>query len=261
MNVHPVASVPSPGCRSARALSLALVGVLALLLAGCDRGPRAPDPAQQAEDAATEGAQLYAQLRELGRLEQAEFAGRTVLEKYPDSAAAAEVRQTYDALHAELEGQRAARRLAELWVYHAMPEEGGMVRTATIHRSGDDTSTAVADDAESLRMVLRRHPEWGQSVYLLVGNGDFDCAETGCSVAIAFDQGEATDWEATVSHEGPLPALFIEDDAAFIDALDAAGWVGIEAPLSVAPARPLRFEVAGFDRARWLGEAAAGSAG
>lgn len=244
-----------------RLLQATALALLSLALSACgEREASQPTPQQQAEGEAEEGARLYAQLRELGRLEQAELAGRNVLEKYPESAAAAEVRKTYDALRSEVETQRESRRLAELWVYHAMPEEAGTVRTATIHRSGDDTSTGVADDAQGLRLVLRQHPEWGQAVYLLVSNGDFDCAEAGCTVQVAFDQDEASEWKASVSREGPLPALFIEDDDAFIEALQQADWVQIEAPLAAAASRPLRFEVAGFDRAHWLGEAAAPTA-
>lgn len=239
---------------------LALALLLALPLAACEREDQAPSQAQQVQGEAEEGARLYAQLRDLGRLEQAELAGRNVLEKYPDSTAAAEVRKTYEALRVEVEAQRESRRLAELWVYHAMPEEAGTVRTATIHRSGDDTSTGVADDAEGLRLVLRQHPEWGQAVYLLVSNGDFDCPVEGCNVQLAFDQAESTEWKASVSREGPLPALFIEDDEAFIEQLQQASWVEIQAPLSQQTERPLRFEVAGFDRAHWLGEDAAPAA-
>ena len=85
----------------------------------------------------------------------------------------------------------------------------------------------------------------------------------------ALDEAAAEDWEATVSREGPLPALFVEDDERFIEALQQATWVRIEAPLASAPQRPLEFEVAGFERSRWLAEgdaadgadpAAAGSA-
>ena len=251
------APLPLPASRLPVLLPrLALAVLLALPLAACQREAEAPSAGQQVQGEAEEGARLYAQLRDLGRLEQAELAGRNVLEKYPDSAAAAEVRKTYDALRAEVETQRESRRLAELWVYHAMPEEAGTVRTATIHRSGDDTSTGVAEDAEGLRLVLRQHPEWGQAVYLLVSNGDFDCPVEGCSVQVAFDQAEASGWKASVSREGPLPALFIEDDEAFIQQLGEASWAEIQAPLAEATDRPLRFEVAGFDRAHWLGEAA-----
>lgn len=255
----PLAAAPFPFLYSSPPLlaRLGLALVLALPVAACQREAEAPSAQQQAEGEAEEGARLYAQLRELGRLEQAELAGRNVLDTYPDSAAAAEVRKTYDTLRTEVEAQRESRRLAELWVYHAMPEEAGTVRTATIHRSGDDTSTGVADDAEGLRLVLRQHPEWGQAVYLLVSNGDFDCPVEGCSVQLAFDQADAAEWKASVSREGPLPALFIEDDEAFIDQLQQAGWIEIQAPLAEQAVRPLRFEVAGFDRAHWLGEEAA----
>ena len=236
-----------------RVLLLIMLAVLAL--AGCGQEQAAaPDPGQAAEAEAAEAAALYHQLRQLGRLEQAELAGRNVLENHPDSAAAAEVRQTYEALRQQVETEREASRIAALWVYHAIPEEAGTVRTATIHRSGDDSSPAADPSAENLRLVLRQHPEWGQAVYLLASNADFECGEQGCTAQVAFDEGEASDWKATVSREGPLPALFIEDDARFIEQLQQADWVSIEAPMSAEPARPLRFEVSGFERAQWTGE-------
>lgn len=242
-----------------------VVAVLVAALSACgDGAPPPPSAEQQAEAQAAEAAALYQQLRQLGRMEQAELAGRNVLEKYPDSAAAAEVRQTYEALRSEVEQARETSRLSGLWVYHAVPEGEGSVNTATIQRSGDapiDPANPDADLGEGVRLVLRRHPEWGQAVYLLIANGDFDCAEEGCTASVAFDQAEATDWEATVSREGPLPALFIEDDEAFIEALQQAATVHIEAPLAAEPARALHFEVGGFDRSAWLGEPATEAAG
>lgn len=242
-----------------------VIAALMVALAGCgDGAPPPPTLEEQTEAQAAEAAALYQQLRQLGRMEQAELAGRNVLEKYPDSAAAAEVRQTYEALRSEVEQTRETGRLAGLWVYHAVPEGDGSVNTATIQRSGDpaiDPAEPDADLGEGVRLVLRRHPEWGQAVYLLIANGDFDCAEEGCTASVAFDQAEASDWEATVSREGPLPALFIEDDEPFIEALQQAATVHIEAPLAAEPARALHFEVGGFDRAAWLGEQASDSMG
>lgn len=235
----------------------ALVGalLLAAVVVGCDGGSTpAPSatPSAAAEADAAQAADLYQQLRGFGRLEQAERAGRMVLENYPGTAAAAQVQETYQQVRAAHRQQREASRLQELWVYHAVREEEGEVRTATLHRHGDDTSTAVADDAQGVRMVLRRHHAWGQAVYLLINNGDFACAQQGCSVAISFDDGPSRPWQATVSHEGPLPALFIEDDAAFITALQQAQWVAIQAPTQPEPLE-LRFQTGGFRPQAWLG--------
>jgi len=261
----PMPSAARRHARVARPRALQLLGVLLLcaMLAACgDETPPPPDPAQRAEQEAAQAADLYRQLRELGRLEQAELAGRNVLEKYPDSAAAAEVRQTYEALRAEVESTRESGRLAGLWTYHAVPEGESAVYTATIHRDGDDPAAATdpTSTAEGVRLVLRQHPAWGQAVYLLASNGDFDCAEEGCKVRIAVDDGAQEEWEATVSHEGPLPALFVEDDERFIEALERAAWVRIEAPMASAPQRPLAFEVDGFERSAWLADGAGAAA-
>ena len=82
----------------------------------------------------------------------------------PDSAAAAEVRKTYEALRAEVESTRESTRLAGLWTYHAVPEGEGVV-------IGDIDPGRIAEVRRSLpalrsgrsRPGYRRHRSGGAS--------------------------------------------------------------------------------------------------
>jgi len=100
----------------------------------------------------------------------------------------------------------------------------------------------------TVQLVLRDDPRWGQSVYLVIEDGHFDCGEP-CAFRIAFDDGEARRWVGRTASTGTRPALFIEDDAAFIAALEGAQRLRI-APVEGRSA-PILFEVGGFSKARY----------
>ena len=113
----------------------------------------------------------------------------------------------------------------------------------------DRSSDRKADPGMSApgRMVLRRHPKWGRSVYLVLDSGEFDCAP-GCKLSIQFDDQPSRDFAATKSSEN-RSALFIDDEQAIRDALDKIRVIGIKTSVGGVP-RLLRFEVGGFDRVK-----------
>lgn len=215
-----------------------------VLMGGCQERESAPDTAQQAAQAAAEQRQadeqlaLYEELRGSGRYEVAAKIGADLLANYPDTAAAQSVRGSIEDTRAKARVADEGERLSALWTYHAVAEGDGVVRTAQIEsRVGD------------VRMVLRQHPEWGQSVYLLTGQRLPACDE-GCEIQVRFEEGAAEPWQATVSAPQDPPAVFIEQDQDFIDRLAAADSLRIELPTGDG-SRTLDYEIAGFALARF----------
>jgi hypothetical protein len=214
-----------------------------LLLGAC--GPRGEDPALAAQrEAQAAGAlQKLEAARAAGQHEAAVIYAEELLERHPDSAAAPAVRTELAALRARAEGDREARRLAGLWTYHAVEGDAGTVRTAYIHGVGTESG------APSLRLVIRRHPEWGQSTYLLIGDGaDFAC-QGECRAGLAFDDGDAEPFVISRAPDVDPPAVFLDDDATVLERITSAKRLRLEIELANGAAE-YRFELGGFDPGR-----------
>lgn len=137
------------------------------------------------------------------------------------------------------------------WAYvsTAVPDETRPQKAATLRNlRPDDEDPGSFAVVPTVQLVLRDDPRWGQSVYLVIEEGHFDCGQP-CAFQLRFDDGAMRTWAGKASSTGTRPALFIEDDRAFIAALDGAR------RLEIAPANgrssALLFEVHGFSAARY----------
>lgn len=144
-----------------------------------------------------------------------------------------------------------SQRLAGLWNYQSTAVTHQTVRqkTATLHNLRPDVDDpgnfAVVP---TVQLVLRNDPRWGQSVYLVIEDGRFECGNP-CKFLIAIDAAAPRRFAGKASSTGTRPALFIEDEVGFIHALEAAGV--IEVMPADGSAAPIRFEVGGFDPPRY----------
>ncbi|MEO7325628.1 MAG: hypothetical protein ABIW82_12435 [Dokdonella sp.] len=221
-------------------LALCTVGVLA----ACSKAPEpvsAPRPAAAAAPVANlqanKALDLYRQLREQKNWELAAPVGQEVVMKYPGSPAATEVQQSLDDTSAQATAQTKHRRLERLWSYQSGKESGGEQNTASIY-----SSDATTDDR--VRLILRRHSAWGESAYLFGNGKGFDCRGT-CSLAARFDD-QPQKIKAYLPPTGE-PALFINDDKAFIAKLHGTQKLSIQVTEKAKAPRTLVFEVGGFD--------------
>jgi hypothetical protein len=223
----------------------------ALILAACSTGNAPPpvDPAVAAKAAnearAAKEAALYEQMRTMGSWDVAVSLGDEILKKYPGTSAAASVQQTIGETHAKSAAIADSHRLANLWTYTANPESGGTQYAAAIA-----SQKPVAPNAR-LRLVLRQHPDWGRSVYLLLDNASFDCKGGCATLAVSFDGAKPQRMKATIPPTGE-PALFIDDDKTFIAKMEKAKSVAIDVKISGHGAQQATFEVGGFVADRWL---------
>lgn len=221
----------------------------ALLLAGCSQqggGAPAQDGAQaQAQSKDAQANRQLATYRELLKIKNDQMAaslGQDIVDRYPGTAAAKEVQQTLPDIQQRWKAESESRRLQGLWLYQLGPMEGGTQSTAAIYSSDPAGRDAV-------RLVLRRHSDWGRSVFLFGGGHGFVC-KGNCLLPASFD-GKPRKLRAYRPNGGE-PALFIRDDQAFIDALAKAKKITVEVtPQDSGKRETLTYEVGGFEPSKW----------
>ena len=192
----------------------------------------------------------YQSARRDSNWEVAEAHADTLHAAFPSSEFAAKLAPTLDAVREQANQRRDERRLRELWDYQAVPKGKGTQRTATIYSRTpvvEEGELAIQPDAQ---LVLRDHPEWGRSAYLLFAQSKFECGPP-CRMDISFDGGAAQSFAGKQADSGKGPALFIEDEARFIRQLSDAREVRIQLPKGSGSASSLVFEVSGFDAGRY----------
>jgi hypothetical protein len=235
--------------RIARRLAAPVLFAMALAACGGAPAPAPPAPAGNSAQA-QQDLDAFRQLIAAGSDEFAVTMGREVLRKHPGSPAAAEVAAALPAAEQRAKAKADAKRLAALWTYLTNDLRGVRQHTASIH------SSVPGSAAERVRLILRRHAEWGQSVYLFDGDGSdrsrkgFVCGKA-CRLPARID-GVAVALAAHSPETGE-PALFIDDDAGFIARL-AGGAKTIEIDLRHATRGPFTavFEVGGYDDPKFL---------
>jgi len=237
---------------------IACAAVASIFVAACSSNApppaAAPKPAATAptgEAAAAKEQALYEQMRASQSWDLAVSLGEEIVNKYPASAAATQVKQTLDEARAKATAQRESRRVAKLWSYAAVLEAGGTQYTAAVESKAPLKSAASAKDAERIRLVLRVHPKWGRSVYLLLDNAKFDCSKGCATLPVRFDDAPVQRMKATIPPTGE-PALFIDDDKGFIAKLVKAKAVAIDATIKGEGPKTFVFEVGGYDATKLL---------
>lgn len=228
-------------------VALALCGVLAL--AACSQQGASSQASAAQTQAAAEAAQANQQLatyRELLKIKNDQMAsalGQDIVDHFPGTAAAKEVELTLPAVQKRWQAEAETRRLQDLWLYQVGPMEGGTQSTAAI-----DSSEPAGNNA--VRLVLRRHSIWGQSVFLFGSGKGFVC-KGNCLIPASFD-GKPRELRA-YRPDGGEPAVFIRDDQAFIDALEKARKITMDVVLQDGDKHEtLTYEVGGFDPSKWL---------
>ncbi len=223
--------------------------ILTVAVSACSQQGPTPPAAPSASAQAAANAAAAAKELKLYRQMLAEHSdalaapiGAEIVQKYPASPAAAEVRKTLPQVQATAKAKAEHERLANLWWYQVADVDGTQ-STASIY----STEPAGAD---RVRLVLRRHAKWGNSVFLFAPQGSkgFVCKDL-CKVVMRFD-GKRETWQAYLPKTGE-PAMFIKDDARFIRALAKAQVIEMNVVSREHGKETLKFEVGGYDAARF----------
>lgn len=225
-------------------LRLLMTVMLALLLAACQ--PEPVDP--QADEVA--GAELlarYEAARAGGDYEVAEMHGNQLDQSHGKTEAAATMRETYDDVVVQADAMRERRRLIGLWDYQSVAVDGGTQHSAAIYSKVPAHSLEEGGPAPrpEARLVLRRHPEWGESAYLVLQMSSLRCGPP-CRLKIRFDDGPVREFSGDPADTGTGPALFIEDEPGFLAAMSQARRVRFELPRNGVLVPTFEFEVGGY---------------
>lgn len=217
----------------------------AAVLAACSSPPDPAPAASTATSRADEAAkklQTYQQLLKLHNDGPAVQLGHEIVDTYPDTPAAAEVKKTLAGLESAYKEASEKARLSALWLYQTSPMQGGTQSTATL------TSTRPSGE-ESVRLILRRHTAWGQSVFLYATAGKGFVCKGDCTLKATFD-GKAKTIKAFRPPTGE-PALLFRNDAAFLKDLGKTRRLTIDVVTVSRGETTLTFEAGGFDNDKW----------
>jgi hypothetical protein len=101
-----------------------------------------------------------------------------------------------------------------------------------------------------VRLVLRRHTAWGQTVFLFGQGHGFVCRGS-CSLKATFD-GKPVALKAVAPPTGE-PALVFDNDKSFIAQMQKTKKITIDVTTADdAKKETLVFEVGGYDGDKWL---------
>jgi hypothetical protein len=226
-----------------------LLLALAFVVLGACSGEKAPAPAAATQAAAPaanpQAAKALAMYRDLLQSKSYELAapiGQEIVAKYPGSPEAKEVGETLADTVAKAGAITTRRRLERLWIYQSGKESGGDQTTASIY------STRPGGD-DRVRLVLRRHSAWGESVYLFASGKGFECPKA-CTVGVRFDDAPMQRMKAYLPETGE-PAIFISDERGFIAKMSKAQKIAFDVALKGKGAQTLEFEVGGYDSGKF----------
>jgi hypothetical protein len=233
--------------------SALLCGALVATTACTDR--EAQRQAQAAAEAAAKE-QAAAQLQReydaavtANNWELARVHGAALLAQYPGTPAADAVEPGLAEVTAKADAAREQRRLAALWNYARVAAGKGEQRSAAIFSK--EVVDTGGEAPATVQLVIRDHPEWKRSAYLVLEGGDFDCYG-GCKVKVAFDDAAAKPMSAWRPKTDEAIAMFIEDYRGLWKQMRKAQVLRIEFPVNGGPAkargtRTALFEVGGLD--------------
>jgi hypothetical protein len=232
---------------------LLLTTTLALSACQPAQDPQAAAAAQAAanEQAAEEMAKQFE--AEFGKQNWglARAHGDVLMAKYPQSQAAARIKPQYEDAKAKADAEREQRRLAGLWMYQTEAVGGGSQLSAAIYAK--DNVDTDGGGAKPVRLIFRDHPEWGDSSYLTLEAGDFDCYG-GCRVQVTLDDGKPRSMAASRPDTDEAIAMFIEDEKALWKLVQQAEkTLSIEFPVRAGGTRTAVFEVGELQPAKLPG--------
>lgn len=165
-----------------------------------------------------------------------------LLARFPDSEQAKALKLRYDEISTQAQAMQEERRLATLWDYQQVAVGKKTQYSAGIYSKQEMFGGEPTDLPPAARMIIRIHPEWGNSVYLVLAQSRFQCGSP-CRMQISFDGGEYKTFPGKQADTGTGPALFIENDKVFYEALQTAKNITIKAK----GVPDLEYEVASYD--------------
>ncbi|MBL8300107.1 MAG: hypothetical protein JNN30_17340 [Rhodanobacteraceae bacterium] len=187
---------------------------------------------------------MYDQLRSGDKIDLAAEIGNDIVTRFAGTPAADEVAKTLPELQQRAKVAGETRRLERLWTYQETAAGKGKQYHASIHAKGSPNT----EGPQRVALLIRHHPEWGQSTYLMRDEAGFACARD-CSLTLRFDGGKVERWAATIPPTGE-PAIFIDKNEALVARLLKSKTLSIDTEWKDQGKKTLEFDVAGLQAAK-----------
>lgn len=174
-----------------------------------------------------------------------EAAANNLIKNFPESEegrrAAAELEPLRKAVAYEQKGRQ--------WSYDTSSEgmSGKSVRTAWVYSSNTINLGFPYQGEQHAKLLLRRHPRWGNDVILLIEQGQVLCHSYGdCYVAVRFDDEKLRRYEGNPPSDNSSESIFIPAFGTFMKELPSAKKLKIEIQIYQAGNQVFEFDVSGF---------------
>jgi hypothetical protein len=226
------------------------LGLACGLLLACSQADDAASMSKADEQQAAKLLRSFQSASRDGNWQAAESLADQLRERYPESEASASLGQTLETVRKQAAAARELQRLSALWEYQAVQAADGVQRSAAIYSRTVPAVEGELVPVADARLVLRDHPAWGRSAYLLLEQSKFRCGSP-CTLGIRFDGNPAQTFAGRQADSGQGPALFIKDEEQFVRALAKSRTLRIELPRGSGRLASLSFDVGGFDPSRY----------
>lgn len=135
------------------------------------------------------------------------------------------------------------------WDY-AVSEEGmsgKSTRTAKVVSTNSINLDFPYSGTQHAMLTIRRHPRWGNDVYLAIERGQILCHSYGdCSIGVRFDDGKVMRFKGTAPSDNSTETVFIPAYSTFMKQLPNAKNVKVEVQIYQSGAPVFEFDVSGF---------------
>jgi hypothetical protein len=168
-----------------------------------------------------------------------------LIAKFPQSEEARKLQPQLADIRKKAETMQEEKRLASLWDYQQNPVGKKTQYSAGIYSEVPLFAGQPSDLPPAARLIVRIHPEWGKSIYLVIAQDSFSCGSP-CTMQIRFDDKPAKTFPGKQASTGTGPALFIENDKAFYKAMQSANIIKIK----LNKLSEMEFKVASYDAKR-----------
>jgi hypothetical protein len=199
--------------------------IITLALSACHQDNRSPDQAAKQELVQLQKDFQVAEQQEnwVVALQNADV----LVAKFPESEEAKVLKPKLSEIRAKAEAKEEEKRLATLWDYQQVAVGKKTQFSAGIYSEVPLFAGQPSDLPPAARLIVRIHPEWGKSIYLVIANQSFSCGSP-CTMQIRFDDKPAKTFPGKQASTGTGPALFIENDKVFYKAMQDAKSIKIK---------------------------------
>jgi len=135
------------------------------------------------------------------------------------------------------------------WEYS---ETADKVRGATTYIAGLESLNSVNlappyDGGSTVRLSVRKHPEWGTDVYFRLSSGQLLCnSYSGCYATVRFDDRAAERFNLNEPSDNSSDMVFVQGSTRFIRELKRSKHVVVELEIYEGGRPQFEFDVAGL---------------